>query len=33
MEDVLKLTDRDDIVFVNIIIVIIIQRRTEEKRD
>jgi hypothetical protein len=32
MEDVLKLTDRDDIVFVNII-VIIIQRRTEEKRD
>ena len=33
MEDVLKLTDRDDIVFVNIIIVIIIQRRTEEKRE
>jgi hypothetical protein len=32
MEDVLKRTDRDDIVFVNIIVVIIIQR-TEEKRD
>ena len=30
MEDVLKLTDRDDIVFVNIIIII---QRTEEKRE